>query len=158
MVLKIKKILEKYAIDPITICIEITESLLVEGDAPFHDVLSQIRDLGVNFHVDDFGRGYSSLSYLQKFPVNTLKIDSSFTQWLGDDGKNSEIVYTIVRLAKALGMSVVAEGVENLKQLKKLETVDCQFVQGFYLSKPLKSTDAEDLIKQNKEIYRPALQ
>jgi len=153
VVTHIETIIKKNSIDPSTLSLEITESLLIEGDDPFNKVLSQIRNLGVNIHVDDFGKGYSSLSYLQQLPINTLKIDSLFTQWLGNDGKNSEIVQTIVRLAKSLGMSVVAEGVETFTQLQKLEDIQCPYVQGFYLSRPLKSEDAGKLLSTNRKLY-----
>ena len=153
---RIQKIIEKFEIDPTALCLEITESLLVEGDKPFHNVLEKIRNLGINIHVDDFGRGYSSLSYLQSFPVNTLKIDSVFTRWLGNGSKNCEIVHTIVRLAKALGMSVVAEGVETDLQLQKLAEINCQYVQGFLLSEPLGCDAAGEMLVRNRKIYQPA--
>lgn len=151
----IARIIKENKIDPSTLCLEITESLLIESDTRFHDVLEKIRKLGVNIHVDDFGRGYSSFSYLQRFPVNTLKIDALFTQLLGGDGKNSEIVNTIVNLAKSLGMSVVAEGVETEVQLQALKEIKCTHVQGFYLSRPLKRDAARELLLRNRKIYQP---
>jgi diguanylate cyclase (GGDEF)-like protein/PAS domain S-box-containing protein len=153
---QINNIMRKTGVNPNSLCLEITESLLVEGDQPFHDVLEQIRKLGINIHVDDFGRGYSSLSYLQSFPVNTLKIDSLFTRWLGNEGKNSEIVQTIVRLAESLGLSVVAEGVETANQLEKLAAIHCQYVQGYYLSEPLSHEAAGELLLRNRKIYQPS--
>jgi EAL domain-containing protein (putative c-di-GMP-specific phosphodiesterase class I) len=151
----IEDILVASEVDPGSISIEITESLLVEGDQPFLDILEQIRNLGLNIHVDDFGRGYSSLSYLQNFPVNTLKIDSLFTRWLGNDGKNSEIVQTIVKLAESLGLSVIAEGVETAAQLKTLADIHCQYVQGYYLSQPLGRDAASELLLQHRQMYQP---
>lgn len=151
----IKEILVANEVDPSSISIEITESLLVEGDQPFLAILEQIRNLGLNIHVDDFGRGYSSLSYLQSFPVNTLKIDALFTRWLGNDGKNAEIVQTIVSLAESLGLSVVAEGVETAAQLRKLADIHCQYVQGYFLSQPLSREAAGELLLQHRQIYQP---
>jgi len=152
---QIQRIIRDNHIDPSTLSLEITESLLIESDHRFHDVLENIRTLGVNIHVDDFGRGYSSFSYLQQFPVNTLKIDALFTQLLGSDGKNSEIVNTIVNLAKSLGMSVVAEGVETDVQLQKLREIQCTHVQGYFLSRPLKRDAAGDLLLRKRKIYQP---
>jgi EAL domain-containing protein (putative c-di-GMP-specific phosphodiesterase class I) len=99
--------------------------------------------------VDDFGRGYSSFRYLQSLPVTTLKIDSLFVQRLGVDSNNSEIVRSIVGLARSLGMSVVAEGVETEIQLRKLKELGCPFIQGFYVSKPLNGSKAEQLLIKN---------
>jgi diguanylate cyclase (GGDEF)-like protein/PAS domain S-box-containing protein len=152
---QIKHIISENQIEPSRLCLEITESLLIESDDRFHDVLEKIQDLGVNIHVDDFGRGYSSFSYLQRFPVNTLKIDALFTQLLDRNGKNSEIVNTIVNLAKSLGMSVVAEGVETAVQLQKLKEIKCTHVQGYYLSRPLKREIAGELLLQNRKIVQP---
>ncbi|KPL07607.1 hypothetical protein AMJ86_03845 [bacterium SM23_57] len=152
---QIKHIISENQIEPSHLSLEITESLLIESDDRFHDVLKKIRDLGVNIHVDDFGRGYSSFSYLQRFPVNTLKIDALFTQLLERDGKNSEIVNSIVNLAKSLGMSVVAEGVETDVQLQKLKDIKCTHVQGYFLSRPLKREVAGELLLQNRKIFQP---
>ena len=88
--------------------------------------------------------------------MNTLKIDSVFTRWLGNGSKNCEIVHTIVRLAKALGMSVVAEGVETDLQLQKLAEINCQYVQGFLLSEPLGCDAAGEMLVRNRKIYQPA--
>ena len=155
IVAEIEGILAEFVIAPSTLSLEITESLMVDGQDSFHKILEEIRELGINIYVDDFGRGYSSLSYLQSFPVTTLKIDSLFTQWVGKDGGNSEIVHTIVKLARSLGMSVVAEGVETDIQLRKLADFQCQFVQGFYLSEPLDSVRAGELLLGHRKIYQP---
>jgi diguanylate cyclase (GGDEF)-like protein/PAS domain S-box-containing protein len=152
---QIDTIFREYKIDPSTICFEITESLLIECDSQLQDVLDEIKSLGVNIHVDDFGRGYSSFSYLQRLPVNTLKIDALFTQLLGSDGRNSEIVNTIVNLAKSLGMAVVAEGVETNVQLQKLKEIQCTHVQGYYLSRPLDRVSAGELLLGNRKILQP---
>jgi diguanylate cyclase (GGDEF)-like protein len=157
IVSNISKIICESKIEPSTLSLEITESLLIGYDELFHDVLTKIRNLGVNIHVDDFGRGYSSFSYLQRFPVTTLKIDALFTQWLGGDGKNSEIVNSIVRLARSLGMSVVAEGVETDAQLKKLIDIRCPYVQGFFLSKPLSREAAGELLSRNRKIFQSVI-
>jgi EAL domain-containing protein (putative c-di-GMP-specific phosphodiesterase class I) len=152
---QIRRIINNNHINPSDLSLEITESLLIECDNRFHNVLENIRNLGVNIHVDDFGRGYSSFSYLQQFPVNTLKIDALFTHLLGRDEKKSEIVNTIVNLAKSLGMSVVAEGVETDVQLQKLKEIQCTHVQGYFLSRPLTKEAAGDLLLTGRQIYKP---
>jgi len=149
LVENIKKILKETDIDPASLSLEITESWLMDGKGPYQDVLDKIRRLGIKLQVDDFGRGYSSFRYLQSLPVTTLKIDQLFVQRLGVDSNNSEIVRSIVGLARSLGMSVVAEGVETEIQLRKLKELGCPFIQGFYFSKPLNGLKAEQLLIKN---------
>lgn len=156
LVENIQTILQETGIDPACLSLEITESWLVEGKGPYHDTLEKIRKLGINLQVDDFGRGYSSFRYLQSLPVTTLKIDSLFVQRLGVDGNNSEIVRSIVGLARSLGMSVVAEGVETATQLRKLKELGCPFIQGYYISKPLNAQKAEQLLIKNWTTYTVA--
>jgi diguanylate cyclase (GGDEF)-like protein/PAS domain S-box-containing protein len=146
---QIKAILDDNLIDPSLLSLEITESFLLSSEGPFQEIMGKIRDLGINLHVDDFGQGYSSFSYLQRFPVTTLKIDQLFTQHLGIEGANSEIVHTIVRLAQSLGMSVVAEGVETNDQLQVLKEMNCPYIQGFFISEPLTGQQASDLLLEN---------
>jgi diguanylate cyclase (GGDEF)-like protein/PAS domain S-box-containing protein len=151
----IEKLILETKIEPSTLSLEITESLLIGYDDLFHIILERIRGLGIKIYVDDFGRGYSSLSYLQQFPVNSLKIDALFTSWLGTNGKNSEIVRSIVRLAKSLGMSVVAEGVETEVQLKNLSEINCPSVQGYFMCEPLSGIAASDLLIKKRKLYQP---
>jgi EAL domain-containing protein (putative c-di-GMP-specific phosphodiesterase class I) len=148
---QIEKILHDNAIAPSCLNLEITESLLVESDKPLIAALERLRNLGINLQVDDFGRGYSSFSYLQHLPVNTLKIDSLFIHRMEINGNNSEIVRSIVSLARSLGMSVIAEGVETDRQFQKLKSLDCEFGQGFYISKPVSGVEAGNLILQNRQ-------
>jgi EAL domain-containing protein (putative c-di-GMP-specific phosphodiesterase class I) len=96
--------------------------------------------------MDDFGKGYSSLSYLNQFPFDTLKIDRSFIAQMGVGGEHTEIVRTIISLANHLGLDVVAEGVETERQLTLLQELGCQFGQGFFLSRPLNSEAAGTLL------------
>jgi diguanylate cyclase (GGDEF)-like protein/PAS domain S-box-containing protein len=151
----IEKLILETKIEPSTLSLEITESLLIGYDDLFHIMLERIRGLGIKIYVDDFGRGYSSLSYLQQFPVNSLKIDALFTSWLGNKGKNSEIVRSIVHLAKSLGMSVVAEGVETEVQLENLREINCPSVQGYFMCEPLSGIAASDLLIKNRKLYQP---
>ena len=126
--------------------LEITESNFMDYDPETISLFSQIRERGIKLDIDDFGTGYSSLQYLNRFPIATLKIDRSFTQGMLDEKENFEIVKTIVSLARTLKIDVIAEGVENLKQLKVLKTFNCKLGQGYLFSKPVDSKSAELLI------------
>jgi EAL domain-containing protein (putative c-di-GMP-specific phosphodiesterase class I) len=106
----------------------------------------QIRELGVQLSIDDFGTGYSSLSYLHRFPINTLKVDRSFVNSMEDGSENGEIVRTVIALAKALRLNVVAEGIETLHQLHQLRILGCEYGQGYLFSRPVPVEEAERLI------------
>jgi diguanylate cyclase (GGDEF)-like protein len=116
---------------------EITESVLMDDAEATVETLRRLKALGVHVAIDDFGTGYSSLSYLQLFPVDTVKIDRSFVQRMSDDGGNDVIVAAVVSLARALGMDVVAEGVETAEQLAKLQLLGCRSVQGYLFGRPV---------------------
>jgi EAL domain-containing protein (putative c-di-GMP-specific phosphodiesterase class I) len=100
-------------------------------------VLRALKDLGVTLAIDDFGTGYSSLSYLQRFPLDILKIDKTFVDELGVEPEGSEIVAAVINLAHALGLQVIAEGVETQRQLDELERLDCDYAQGYLFSRPV---------------------
>src|SRR3989441_2233297 len=143
---QIERVLEETRLDPCTLQLEITESVVVENVEAVSEMLRQIRMLGVGLSIDDFGTGYSSLSSLHRFPISTLKIDSSFVSRMGGNNENTEIVRTIMSLAGNLGMDVTAEGVETLDQVTKLRTFGCEKGQGFFFSRPLPAQEAEDLL------------
>lgn len=151
---KVKKMLaanlEKYAIPAKLLEIELTESAMMRNVGDIFDEITAINGMGIKVHVDDFGTGYSSLSLLQRLDMDVLKIDQAFTSQLGR-GKDGEIFFTaIVSMAKALGMRVVAEGVETLEQLRILQTLSCDEVQGYYVARPLPAGDIAAVIhKQN---------
>ncbi|MDJ0591342.1 MAG: EAL domain-containing protein [Pleurocapsa sp. MO_226.B13] len=126
--------------------LEITEGTLMDYKPETISLFNQIRERGIKLDIDDFGTGYSSLQYLNRFPIATLKIDRSFTQGMLDEKENFEIVKTIVSLARTLKIDVIAEGVENLKQLKVLKTFNCKLGQGYLFSKPVDAESAELLI------------
>ncbi|MBE9048632.1 EAL domain-containing protein, partial [Pleurocapsales cyanobacterium LEGE 10410] len=111
-------------------------------------LFEQIRARGTKLDIDDFGTGYSSLQYLNRFPINTLKIDRSFIQGMLHERENFEIVKMIITLAKTLKLDLVAEGIENLKQLKVLKTLNCKLGQGYLFSKPVDRESAELLIDE----------
>src|SRR3954451_16386065 len=120
--------------------------------------LSRLKSLGVRLAMDDFGKGYSSLSYLHQFPFDTLKIDRSFIARIGVGGDNTEIVRTIVTLANGLGLDVVAEGVETPTQLKLLGELGCQFGQGYLFSRPLAGEAAGSLLTRPARWFDPERQ
>lgn len=123
--------------------LEITESLLLDGDANSLATLHSLRDLGVQIAMDDFGTGYSSLSYLQSFPFDKIKIDKSFVQGIDEDGKSLNIVRAVATLANGLGIRTTAEGVETNAQLDAVRSEGYTEIQGFLMSKPLALREVE---------------
>ncbi len=126
--------------------LEITESILVEGQGPL-DTLRKLSGLGVEFSIDDFGTGYSSLSYLKRLPIDTLKIDKSFVHDMPGDADDTAIVIAIIAMARSLGMRVVAEGVETQEQREFLYAQGCDAMQGYYFSKPLPPEEITRILK-----------
>ena len=131
-----------------TVILEITESTMMADGTRTIAYLEALHNLGVRLAVDDFGTGYSSLSYLRKFPLDELKVDKSFIDDLVDSGKEEHVVQSIIGLAKALHLKIVAEGVENNEQLAILRAFDCDEAQGFLFSTPVDIDDAERLLTE----------
>jgi diguanylate cyclase (GGDEF)-like protein/PAS domain S-box-containing protein len=152
---QVTKILKETRLDPRSLKLEITESVVMEDIENATEMLKQLRGLGVSLSIDDFGTGYSSLSYLHRFPIDTLKIDRSFVIRMVDNNENIEIVRTILMLAKNLGMDVVAEGVETKEQLALLRKLGCENGQGYFFSKPTSVSGAEKLISDTCTLLRP---
>ena len=146
LVSQIGEVLRESGLEPSRLRLEITESVVMEHPEVVSTMLQELRRLGVKLSIDDFGTGYSSLAYLQRFPADTLKIDRSFVSPMGSRGENSEIARTIVTIGHNLGMRVVAEGVETAEQLAHLRGLECEGAQGYFISKPLCSEDASQLI------------
>jgi len=144
---QIEAILKEAQLEPSSLKIEITESSIIENIDVAALMLKKMKALGVRLSLDDFGTGYSSLSYLHRFPIDTLKIDRSFVSRINLP-KNTEIVRTILTLARNLGMDVVAEGVETREQIIKLTGLNCEYVQGYLLSRPIDGRAMRDLIRQ----------
>ena len=117
--------------------LEITESLLMDEDSEVMAALQKFREMGITIAIDDFGTGYSSLSYLALFPIDTLKIDRSFTNRVTNGGHHSELVKAIISIAKSLNQKVVAEGVETVEQAAILQAYGCDIAQGYLYSKPV---------------------
>ncbi len=133
---EVKAVLRDTGVNPSCLGLEITESIVMNDTDVNDSLLQELRGLGVGIHIDDFGTGYSSLSYLHRYPVDMLKIDRSFVGTAGTSKENLEIVKTILGLAKALNMEVIAEGVESHEQMKLLQDLGCRYIQGFLISKP----------------------
>ena len=134
-------VLHETGMNPDRLCLEITESVLMEDVASSVEALLGLKALGVRLAIDDFGTGYSSLSYLRRFPVDVVKIDRSFVTGLGVDPAAEAIVAAVVNLAHALGLVVVGEGVETEEQLVALRALGCDRAQGFLWSRPLPSNE-----------------
>jgi diguanylate cyclase (GGDEF)-like protein len=146
LISQITEILDETKLDPRSLKLEITESVVMENIDTATEMLKQLRALGVQLSIDDFGTGYSSLSYLHRFPIDTLKIDRSFVIRMVDNNENIEIVRTIIMLAQNLGMDVVAEGVETKEQLALLRKLGCENGQGYFFSRPAYAGGAEKII------------
>jgi len=126
--------------------LEITESAVMENGRGAVDTLCRLKALGVRLSVDDFGVGYSSLSYLHRFPVDVLKVDRSFVAGLGSAGECGDIVRAIVGMAHGLGLDVVAEGVETPEQLAQVRALGCDYAQGYLFSRPVSGDQAGALL------------
>ena len=135
---RVKAILAKTGVDPTLLCFEVTETVVL-GDGCDVSVLWDLRESGAQVAIDDFGTGYSSLSYLKRLPIDVLKIDQSFVAGLGQDDDDSTIVRAIIRLARGLGLRVVAEGVETAIQASVLQRFGCDVAQGFAFGAPMDS-------------------
>ncbi len=136
-------------IRPETLKLEVTESTAMENAEHTINVLNRLKQIGVQLSIDDFGTGFSSLSYLQRLPFDTLKIDRSFVYTVGENGENSEILQTIISLAKNLKMRVIAEGIETHSQLAVLRNLGCDYGQGYLLAKPKSKEETEKLLYQH---------
>ncbi|WP_144933530.1 bifunctional diguanylate cyclase/phosphodiesterase [Paenibacillus sp. 32O-W] len=137
---KVKEILEETGLEPKYLELEITENIMLRNTKHSLDVLKELKQLGISISIDDFGTGYSSLGYLRRFPIDTLKIDQSFIQSLGEEN-NAAIIKAIIYMAHALNLRVIAEGVEEEEQLKFLTRHHCDEVQGYLIGKPLPAVE-----------------
>ena len=133
----IRKLLHRWGVPPACLTIELTESSLMADAARAMDVLRRLREMGVAVSIDDFGTGYSSLAYLKRLPVLELKLDKSFVAHMASDNNDAAIVRSTVGLAHDLGLSVVAEGVEDLETWDLLTALGCDVAQGYFISRPL---------------------
>ena len=150
LVERVAESLERHGLPPGVLCLEITESVLMEDAEWSIGSIRALRNLGVKLSIDDFGTGYSSLGYLKRFPVDTVKIDRSFVDGLGTDPEDSAIVAAVISLGHALGLEVVAEGVETEQQLAELNALGCESAQGFLFAPPQPAADVEVMITRGR--------
>jgi EAL domain-containing protein (putative c-di-GMP-specific phosphodiesterase class I) len=136
-------LLQRYGIAPEWLTLEITESALMVDPGRALEVLTRLSALGVRIAIDDFGTGYSSLGYLKRLPVDEVKIDKSFVLGMDQDAKDATIVRSVIALAHAMGLAVVAEGIETGEALTLLRSLSCDVAQGYYLSRPLPGAEFE---------------
>lgn len=142
----VRRALAEAGIEPQYLDLELTESILMKS-AQTTACIEALDEIGVNFSLDDFGTGYSSLSYLKRFPIDHLKIDRSFVRDIATDPDDAAIVKAVIAMARALGMKVIAEGVETSEQLELLRGEGCDMIQGYYCSKPLPADELTELIR-----------
>ncbi|MEW6984280.1 EAL domain-containing protein [Colwelliaceae bacterium 6471] len=143
----IEAALNTHALPAAALEVEITESLLLKKSSDIHMLLDSISALGIKISIDDFGTGYSALSYLKNYPINVVKIDKSFVDNIVVSHRDAILVKTIILMAHGLGMTVVAEGVEDKEQLTYIQNEQGDIIQGYYFSKPLKENDFIALLK-----------
>lgn len=145
---QIKGLLSTWGVAPSRLRLEITESILMADPAHAMKILIQLTSLGIRFSIDDFGTGYSSLGYLQRLPVDEIKIDKSFVMGMTTDKNKTIIVHSVIDLSHNLGLKVVAEGVENKETIDKLVFLSCDAAQGYFISKPIPGTEFTNWLKE----------
>jgi len=145
---RVARTLQATGTSPGDIKLEITETLLMHDPEMAASVLGGLKELGLRLAIDDFGTGYSSLSYLQRFPIDTLKIDQSFTGRMLEDSGSGAIVKTMVDLARNLGMQTVAEGIEQPEQAGALAALGCDYGQGYLYARPLPASEIPGFLAQ----------
>jgi diguanylate cyclase (GGDEF)-like protein len=148
---KLTRIIQASGLDPSSLELEITESVVMSHGESAVAVLEQLNSIGVQIAIDDFGTGYSSLGYLKHFPINTIKVDRSFIRDIPADSGDMKIARAIIAMAHALRLKVVAEGVENAAQLKFLRGQHCDAAQGYFLFRPLPADEVADVLKMNRQ-------
>lgn len=148
---QINQALAENQLQPDCIELELTESSLLDKSTQVIELLHQIKNKNIRIALDDFGTGYSSLAYLADYPIDTLKIDRAFISKIGST-KDNAIVYAIIAMGKAMGMKIVAEGVEHWTQIQYLQELGCDYFQGYYFSKPLNAEDTTQYIQNQNQL------
>jgi diguanylate cyclase (GGDEF)-like protein/PAS domain S-box-containing protein len=149
----VTSIITEVGINPICLELEITESILIESYETVCKKLELLRKLGIQLALDDFGQGYSSLSYLKQLPINTLKIDKIFIDSISNKDSEESLAASIISIGHKMSLKVVAEGVELKDQLDYLKMCNCDVIQGYIFSKPLPELEAEELLKNKRTSY-----
>jgi diguanylate cyclase (GGDEF)-like protein/PAS domain S-box-containing protein len=148
----VRQALRESGLEPASLTLEITEGALLKDTELLKIIFGELKALGVRLAIDDFGKEYSSLSYLKRLPVDVLKINGPFVKSLGEDSTNTTIVETVISLAHSLDLEVTGEGVERAEQLEQLKSMECDFVQGYYLVRPQPSEEVETLLR-DQSVY-----
>jgi EAL domain-containing protein (putative c-di-GMP-specific phosphodiesterase class I) len=138
---KLQRLLKRHAMPAQALCLEITESAIMDEPQRAEATLNQLSEAGFKLSIDDFGTGYSSLAYLKRLPVDELKIDKSFVMAMAQDEDDAKIVRSTIDLAHNLGLTVVAEGVEEAGILQRLAELQCDEAQGYHMSRPLPAAE-----------------
>jgi len=146
LIMQIESALRDFGLDGRSLKLEITESVIMEHAQYAREMLQQMKSQDIRLAIDDFGTGYSSMSYLRRYPIDTVKVDQSFVAKVNVDEESLEIVRSIISMAHNLKMDVVAEGVETPEQLARMRTLGCEYAQGYFFSRPVDKDAAEALL------------
>ena len=149
---EVREILQETGLDPHSLVLEITESVMMQDMELSIERLTELKSLGVQLAIDDFGTGYSSLNYVRRFPVDILKVDKSFIDGVSEGGESSALTAAVIELAAILGLKPVAEGIERADQLQRLLELHCDLGQGYFFAKPLPGTDLEALLTERRDM------
>ncbi len=142
----IRDAIDDAEINASSVCLEMTETTIMDDIDSTVRILDELKDFGFTLSIDDFGTGYSSLEYLHRMPIDEVKIDRTFVAGLGSDSVNTAIVASVISLAHAMDLDVVAEGVETLEQLERLHSLGCDFAQGYFLARPITPSEIDELL------------
>jgi EAL domain-containing protein (putative c-di-GMP-specific phosphodiesterase class I) len=145
---RIQNLLDEFNLDTHLLEIELTESSVVNTYDKSFAILKQIKEMGLRVTMDDFGTGYSSLSYLRNIPLSGLKIDGSFIADINKDENADKLIASIISMAHGLGLEVVAEGVEEKHQADHLIALGCEYLQGYYFSRPIPQSEVADILQK----------
>ncbi|MDP1883715.1 MAG: EAL domain-containing protein, partial [Bradyrhizobium sp.] len=154
----IDEALASSGLSPVLLQLEVTESMVMRNVSRAVKVLDAIQSRGIRLAIDDFGTGYSSMSLMKQFPIDTIKIDRSFVRDLPSDSEDQAITQAIISMGKALGMTVIAEGVETVEQQAFLRSHACDEMQGYLFSKPLPPAQLASLLRSAPVLVSPPLQ
>jgi EAL domain-containing protein (putative c-di-GMP-specific phosphodiesterase class I) len=146
----VKRILDETGLPPAFLDLEITEGILLHRSEANVDTLKLLSGMGIKLSVDDFGTGYSSLAYLQRFPVDALKIDRSFVRGIGQDSNDTALVRAIISMAQSLHLKVMAEGVETVEQKDFLQAHGCYSAQGYYYSEAVSAEAFTEMLQKQQ--------
>jgi EAL domain-containing protein (putative c-di-GMP-specific phosphodiesterase class I) len=144
----VEKVIVRTGVDPSALLFEITESVLMDSGGACVQVIKQLRDLGIQFCLDDFGTGFSSLSYLRRLPISSIKIDRSFVLDVESDTQSSIIVRNLQNLGQDLGLDVIVEGIERDSQVNSLLNTGCRLAQGYYFYRPMTRENITELLRK----------